>query len=102
LVDTDRPGFVGVKAIDAAQRFRAGAHFVPIGAARKAANDHGWISSVAFSPSLNAWIGLGFVKGGQKRIGERMLAHDPLRNAEIEVELCAPVFVDPEGVRLRG
>jgi hypothetical protein len=31
-----------------------------------------------------------------------VLACDPLRNSVVEVEVCAPCFIDPEGGRLRG
>jgi sarcosine oxidase subunit alpha len=30
------------------------------------------------------------------------MAHDPVRGADIEAEICNPVFVDPEGARVRG
>ena len=33
---------------------------------------------------------------------EQVLAVDPLRKVETLVEVCPPVFIDPEGVRLRG
>ena len=29
-------------------------------------------------------------------------AYDPVRSGDIEVEVVSPVFVDPEGVRLRA
>ena len=47
-----------------------------------------------------ALIVLGLIKGGSSRIGERVRAYDPVRNGDVEVEVCAPVFVDPEGTRL--
>jgi sarcosine oxidase subunit alpha len=45
-------------------------------------------------------MGLGLLKNGPQRIGERIRAVDPVRNGDIEVEICSPVFVDPEGARL--
>jgi sarcosine oxidase subunit alpha len=57
---------------------------------------------VAFSPSLGSWIGLGVLKHGPERIGERVRACDPVRNGDVEVEICNPVFFDPEGARLNG
>ena len=47
-------------------------------------------------------IGLGFVKGGAARIGDILRAWDGLRGTDIEVEICPPGFIDPEGARLRG
>ena len=58
------------------------------------------MTSVAFSPTLGHWIGLGLLRRGPERIGERMRAYDPVRGNDTQVEVCAPVFVDPEGSRL--
>jgi len=102
LTDPDRPALVGLRPVDRAQRLRAGAHFLPVGAPNRAAHDEGHLTSVAFSPSLDSWIGLGLLKGGPGRHGERVRAYDPVRNGDVEVEICPPVFVDPEGERLRG
>ena len=60
------------------------------------------MSSAAYSPSLGQWVGLGFLKRGPERVGQRVRACDPLRSEEFEVEICSPVFVDPEGARLHG
>jgi sarcosine oxidase subunit alpha len=97
----DRPRFVGFKPVNLTQRLRAGAHFIPTGKAQMAENDQGFMSSVAFSPELNHWIGLGFLERGPERIGERLIAADPLRGESIEVEVCKPAFVDPGEERLR-
>ncbi|HWP15472.1 MAG TPA: glycine cleavage T C-terminal barrel domain-containing protein, partial [Xanthobacteraceae bacterium] len=65
-------------------------------------NDEGYMTSVAFSPMLGHWIGLGVIAYGPRRIGERVRAYDPVRNGDVEVEICNPVFFDPEGARLHG
>ena len=102
LIDPERPALVGFKPVDQKARLRAGAHFIPVGADAMIANDEGYMTSVAFSPSLKCWIGLGVLKHGPQRIGERVRAHDPVRKGDVEVEICNPVFVDPEGARLHG
>ena len=102
LVDPDRPAFVGFKAVDRSKRLRAGAHFLSIGAAATARNDEGYMTSVAYSPMLECWVGLGFLKHGPSRIGQRARAYDALRGQDIEVEICSPIFFDPEGARLHG
>ena len=102
LTDPNRPRLVGIKAVDPALKLSAGAHFIPRGAAMEAANDQGWVTSVAFSPSLGHWVGLGMLARGPDRHGEIVTAADPLRGRTLEVEICSPVFVDPEGARLRG
>jgi sarcosine oxidase subunit alpha len=35
-------------------------------------------------------------------MGARVRAVDPVRNNDVEVEICAPCFVDPQGERVRG
>lgn len=102
LVDPNRPGFVGFRPVDRSQRLSAGAHLLEQGAAATTANDRGWISSATWSPTLGHAIGLGFLAGGAARIGEVVRAWDGLRGTDVAVEVCAPTFYDPEGVRLRG
>jgi sarcosine oxidase subunit alpha len=102
LVDPERPTLVGLRPIDHGARLRAGAHFLKIGAEAAAENDEGWMTSVAFSPSLGHWVGLGFVKAGPARLGERIRAYDPVRNGDVEVEVCSPVLIDQQGERLHG
>jgi methylglutamate dehydrogenase subunit C len=102
LTEAARPTLVGVKPVERGARLRAGAHILPSTTPAHIEDDLGWVSSVAFSPTLGHWIGLALVKNGPARLGERLRAYDPVRGGDIAVELCAPVFVDPEGVRLRG
>ncbi len=102
LVDPNRPGFVGFRPVDRSQRLSAGAHLLEQGATATTANDRGWISSATWSPTLGHAIGLGFLAGAAARIGEVVRAWDGLRGTDVAVEVCAPAFYDPEGVRLRG
>jgi sarcosine oxidase subunit alpha len=102
LTDPDRPAFVGFHAVDKSKRIRAGSHFLALGASADAKNDEGYMTSVAYSPSLKMWVGLGFLKHGPERIGQQIRAYDPLRGEDIVCEICSPVFVDPEGKRLHG
>ena len=55
-----------------------------------------------FRPSLGHWIGLGLLARGPERMGEQIRVYDPVRSEDFEAEIVSPVFVDPEGVRLRG
>jgi heterotetrameric sarcosine oxidase alpha subunit len=102
LLDPDRPTLTGFKPADKSARLRAGAHFVSVDGPASADNDQGVMTSVAFSPTLGHWIGLGLLTSGPERIGGRVRAVDPVRNNDVEVEICAPCFVDPQGERLRG
>ncbi|MEL7544209.1 MAG: glycine cleavage T C-terminal barrel domain-containing protein, partial [Pseudomonadota bacterium] len=102
LIDPMRPKMVGLRPTDTTQRVNAGAHLLPHGAEKVIANDQGWISSAAHSPVLDSWIGLGFVKNGRNRLGERLLAVDFVRGREYEVELVSPHMVDPKGEKLHA
>ena len=44
------------------RRLRSGAHFLALGAAATASNDEGYMTSVAYSPSLGHWIGIGLLR----------------------------------------
>jgi sarcosine oxidase subunit alpha len=81
--------FVGFKPVDRANRLRAGAHFIAEGAEPVAANDQGYMTSVAFSPTLGRWIGLGLLAGGPSRMA-RACAYDPVRSGDVLVEVCEP------------
>jgi methylglutamate dehydrogenase subunit C len=102
LVAPDRPALVGFQPVDRSARLHAGAHFIPVGAAATADNDEGYMTSVAYSPMRGHWIGLGVLKHGPDRIGQHVRAYDPVRNGDVEVEICSPVFFDPDGARLHG
>ncbi len=102
LSDPERQQLVGLKPVDATQTLRAGAHLVRRGASKVAANDEGYITSAAFSPTLGHSIALALLKNGPDRHGEIVTMHDPLRGGDVEAEVCNPIFVDPEGARVRG
>jgi sarcosine oxidase subunit alpha len=102
LLQDDRPKLAGFRPVNRSERLRAGAHFIAVGAPSSAEHDEGYMTSVAFSPVLGHWIGLGLIRGGLERLGERVRAVDPVRNGDLEVEICDPAFVDPAGERLRG
>ena len=102
LVAADRWRLVGLKPIDRKARLAAGAHLVPPGVDPSATVDQGYVTSAAYSPTLGHMIALALVKRGGERSGERLRAWDAVRGGDIEVEIAHPVFVDPEGARLRG
>ncbi|RWL57587.1 glycine cleavage T C-terminal barrel domain-containing protein, partial [Mesorhizobium sp.] len=102
LTAPNRQVVVGIKPTDKGRHLRSGAHVIPKGETPGPDNDQGYVTSVCFSPVLDQWIGLGLVERGRERIGEIVLAHDPLRGEDYDVELCNPVFYDPDGGRQRG
>jgi sarcosine oxidase subunit alpha len=101
LTDPERPSLVGLRPIERAERIRAGAHLIPKDAAAIAKNDQGYVTSIAFSPSLGHWLGLGLLARGPERHGEIVRAYDPVRGGDVLVEVRPPCFIDPEGERLR-
>ena len=102
LLEPDRPVLVGLKSVEAKDRLRSGAHFIARGRTPNLVNDEGYMTSAHFSPHLDRWIGLGLLKNGEQRHGERIVAYDRLRGFEFLVEVCPPDFIDPKGERLRG
>ena len=101
LTDPERPSLVGLRPLDRGERIRAGAHLIPKDAEAVAGNDLGYVTSIAFSPSLNHWLGLGLLARGPERHGEILRAYDPVRGGDVLVEVRPPCFIDPEGERLR-
>ncbi|VAW12973.1 Sarcosine oxidase alpha subunit [hydrothermal vent metagenome] len=97
----DAMALVGFQPVDHSESLSAGAHFVAPDKPAVTENSQGWMSSVAFSPSLGHSIGLGFIAGGQDRLGEVVRAVDSVRDKDIEVKIVSPHFIDPEGERLR-
>ncbi|KIZ47649.1 MULTISPECIES: sarcosine oxidase subunit alpha family protein [Rhodopseudomonas] len=102
LVDPLRPTLVGLKPLDRKDRLRNGAHLFAPGAIPNPDSDEGFITSTAFSPSLGHWIGLGLLARGPERLGERIRVYDPIRSGDVEAEVVSPIFIDPEGTKLRG
>ena len=103
LVREDGLRLVGLRPVDRAVKLDAGAHFINQGVeAPDMDSDQGWMTSVAYSPSLGHHIGLGYVRRGDQRMGEVIRAYDPVRGKDTEVEIVSAHFIDPEGERLRA
>ena len=97
LLDPDRPALVGLRSRSTTATLQAGAHLIPAGAPANIANDHGHVTSAAYSATLGCWIGLGLLAGGEQRIGEVFRAVNPIQKLETEVEIVSRVFHDPQG-----
>ncbi len=101
LRDENRAVLVGVKPLDRWARLNAGAHLLRLHDEPSLENDQGYVTSAAYSPMLEQWIGLALVVRGRKRIGEQMRVYDPIRGADLQAQIVRPVFFDPDGARLR-
>lgn len=93
---------MGFIPVDHSHHLTAGAHFFDSEAEINLDNDLGWMSSVAYSPNLGHFIGLGFIKFGEERLGDKLVAVDAVRGNFCDVEIVSPNFIDPEGERLHG
>jgi len=101
LMREDRPQLVGIFPKDRKQTFKGGALLFRYG--RISGFGEGWITGVTHSPALGHWIGIGFISGGYKAWeGKRIVATDPLRNKDVEVEIVSPHMFDPDGGRMHG
>ncbi len=95
----EREQLVGLKA---EVPISAGAHLFVPGTEVHRETDQGYVTSVGWSPTLDAWLGLGFLKDGRARLGERVRLVDHLRHLDVICEVCHPVFHDAEGEKLRA
>ena len=95
----EREQLVGLKA---QAPISAGAHLFVPGQEVHRETDQGYVTSVCWSPTVGAWLGLGFLKDGRARLGEKIRLVDHLRGLDVICEVTGPVFHDPEGEKLRA
>jgi methylglutamate dehydrogenase subunit C len=96
--ESSRPRLVGLQAADRRSSFLAGAQIVT-GTDRRHAR--GYVTSSAFSPALNEWIGLALLARDIPE-GAEVIARDPVRNGETRVRAVSAVHFDPAGERMRS
>ncbi|WP_373503324.1 glycine cleavage T C-terminal barrel domain-containing protein, partial [Aestuariivirga sp.] len=102
LIDPNRQCVVGIRPVNASERIRSGAHLLKRNDKPSMANDQGYVTSVAWSPMLNMWIGLALLSNGRARHGEIVQVWDGLRGTNVAGEICNPVHFDPENKRLHA
>ncbi len=102
LTGPGREQLVGLRPRLALREITAGAHLFAEHAEAVSANDQGYVTSAGWSPTLGSYLGLGFLLDGRARHGETVRLVDHLRGLETFCEVCDPVFLDPEGGRMRG
>jgi methylglutamate dehydrogenase subunit C len=101
LVGSQREQLVGLK-VSGETALVAGAHLFVQGDVVKRETSQGYVTSVCWSPVLNLWLGLAFLKNGRARHGEKLRLVDHMRDVDLVVEICDPVFHDPTGEKLRA
>ena len=97
-----RPELIGLRPVAPGGTLTAGAHLFDAGAPQTRETDIGHVTSVCHSPALGHMIGLGFLRDGRARHGDRVILRDWMRDVETTCEVCPPVFLDPDGGRMRG
>ncbi len=102
LSQADGLRLVGLKPVDTNAKITAGGHLMQTDGPVDAAHDQGYVTSACHSPTLGHMIGLGFLKDGANRTGERLRLVSPLTQLTIEVVVTSPHFIDPEGSRMRA
>jgi heterotetrameric sarcosine oxidase alpha subunit len=93
---------VGLVPLDQQSWLRPGAQLTTTDYRGPPARSIGHVTSPCFSPTLGYPIALALVAGGLARKGEKLIAAAPLHGEAVKVEVVAPGFFDPEGVRLHG
>ena len=97
---SDRKQLVGLTTRDPKRVLEEGAQVMAARNSPPGSRPIGHVTSAYYSASLERSIALALVAGGRARLGE--VLHVPTLAGEVAVEVCAPVFYDPEGKRLHG
>ena len=101
MTGPEREQLVGLQAIGGAT-LSSGAHLFKTGDPVHRTHDQGYVTSVGYSPTFDAWLGLAFLKNGRARHGEIIRLVDHLRAIDCLCTVTEPVFFDKEGVKLRA
>jgi glycine cleavage system aminomethyltransferase T len=102
LTDKRRQCIVGIRAVNKSDRIRAGSHLLRKNDPPSMANDQGYVSSVAWSPMSEQWVGLALLANGRERHGEIITLFDGLRDSQVPAEICDSVHYDRENKKLHA
>jgi sarcosine oxidase subunit alpha len=101
LIDPGRRRLVGLESLEPGQRLRCGA-ILFAGGEKLSGHGRGHVTSVTYSPTLDRYIALALYEGGLARAGEEVVAAHPVKGETVRARITSPVFLDPQGERLRG
>jgi methylglutamate dehydrogenase subunit C len=101
LQSPQRWRLVGIESIEPDQPLRNGSILF---AATDKIEGHGrgYITSVTWSTELKKFIALGLYEGGLTHQGEQIVCAYPIRREQVKARIVAPMFIDPNGERLRA
>ena len=102
LVGSKRDQLVGLRPVGKVKQIIPGAHLFAPEAEAVSENDEGYVTSMCYSPTLGSVIAQAFLSDGRNRHGQQIKMVEHLSGVTTLCEVCAPVFFDPEGGRLRG
>jgi sarcosine oxidase subunit alpha len=100
MLAADRRQLVGLLTDDPLLVPEEGAQLVSVANPPPGTPALGHVTSSYLSPALGRSIALALLAGGRGRLGERLFVAGP--RGGIAATVVAPVFLDPEGERLRG
>jgi methylglutamate dehydrogenase subunit C len=101
MTGPEREQLVGLRPVGNTA-ISAGAHLFKTSDPVHRTHDQGYVTSVGYSPTLNTWLGLAFLKDGRGRHGETIRLVDHLRDIDCLCTVSDPVFFDTEGTKLRA
>ncbi len=103
LTSADRKKFVGFVPLDGKTSLKAGSQIVANAHAAPPVEMVGHVTSTGYCVEKDHPIALGLIKGGLEAWEDKTVYMSyPLRNLTVPMKVVHPVFVDPEGERLRG
>ncbi|MFN3952842.1 MAG: sarcosine oxidase subunit alpha family protein [Pararhodobacter sp.] len=97
-----REQLVGLMPLDPKAELSAGAHLYNPDDPALREKDQGYVTSVGYSPTLQSWLALAFLKDGRARHGDEVRLDDGLRGRKVLCRVVDPVFHDPQGGKMRG
>ena len=101
MIGPDRDQLVGLKPLTDSP-LTAGAHLFAQGSELTREHSSGYVTSVGYSPTLQSFLALGFLRNGRARHGETIRLVDRLRGVDVLCLVTDPVFHDPAGEKLRA
>ncbi|MDX8519166.1 sarcosine oxidase subunit alpha family protein [Mesorhizobium dulcispinae] len=100
LAEPSRQRLVGLTCLQAGERLSGGAILFKQGEIRQG-HGRGRITSVTYSPTLGAYVGLALL-AGDVAMGDDVVAVHMMKDEAVRARVVSPVFLDPQGERLHG
>jgi heterotetrameric sarcosine oxidase alpha subunit len=100
LQTPDRWSLIGIECLEPGKRLRGGAILFSA-SDRIEGHGRGYITSVTWSTELDKFIALGLYQGGLKHADEEIVCAYPLKGEQVRARIVSPMFIDPNGERLR-